>query len=110
MSGSTDAIIGSGSTNTAISCKVHPFPSVIVKVIDPAGNPPAIGGLYEYPPVPPCVFADKVPLIPEHKGWLIVKSLVRTSGSPITKSLVMEHPSESTIFTVYVPGWRFEIV
>ena len=24
---------------------IHPFPSVIVKVTDPAGNPPAIGGL-----------------------------------------------------------------
>jgi len=45
LSGSTDAIIGSGSTNTAISSKVHPLPSVIVKITDPAGNPPEIGGL-----------------------------------------------------------------
>jgi hypothetical protein len=30
-----------------MSSKVHPLPSVIIKVTDPAGNPPAIGGLYE---------------------------------------------------------------
>ena len=53
LSGSIDEIIGSGSTKTAISSRVHPLASVIVNVTDPAGKPPAIDGEYVNPPAPP---------------------------------------------------------